>query len=74
VEERIEERQVDHLAEAAVHFDLAQRDHHARRAVEAGVRIGHVHRRQHRLAVGEAVERREARDPSTSVPKPGRRR
>src|SRR5207244_1747868 len=61
-EERIEERQVDHLALAAVHLDFTQRDEHSGYAVEPGVRIGHVDRWQHRLAIGKAVEGGEARD------------
>jgi len=58
---RIEQRQIDHLPLPAVHFDFPQRDHHRTGAVETRVGIRHVHRRQHRLAIGEAVQRREAR-------------
>jgi hypothetical protein len=62
LEDRIEQRQVDHLPAAAVHLDFAQRDHRRGRAVQPGIRIGHVHRRQHRLAVGKTVERGESRN------------
>ena len=59
-EQRIEQRQVHHLALAAVHLDLAQRHHHRAVAVERGHGVGEIHRRQHRLAVAEAVHRGEA--------------
>ena len=55
----IEEALVDHLA-LPRRFRVAQRDHRGGGAVETRIAIGHVHRRQHRLAVGEAVHRGEA--------------
>ncbi len=60
-EDRIEQRQVDHLTRAAALLDLAQRDQHGARAVEARDHVGERERRQHRRAVGEAVLRRESR-------------
>ena len=59
-EQRIEQRQVERLALAAVHFDLAQRHHDGAIAVQRGHGVGEIHRRQHRLAVLEAVHRGEA--------------
>ena len=60
-EDRIEQRQVDHLARAAALLDLAQRDQHGVRAVKSRHHVGERERRQHRRAVGEAVLRRKAR-------------
>ena len=60
-EQRIEQRQVEHLALAAVHLDLAQRHQRGTVAIEGGHAVGEIHRRQYRLAVLEAVHRREAR-------------
>ena len=57
----IEQRKVDDLAGAAVVLDLAQRDQRRGRAEEAGDAVGQVHRRQHRLAVLEAVDGGKAR-------------
>ena len=60
-EQRIEQRQVDHLALAAAHLDIAQADHHRRRPGQSGDAVGEIHRRQDRLAVGKAVDGSEAR-------------
>jgi hypothetical protein len=60
-EHGVEQRQIDHLAAPAVLLDFAQGDHRGGRAVEPGHGIREVHRRQHRLAVGETVERSESR-------------
>ena len=59
-EQGIEQRQVHHLALAAVHLDLAQRHHHRAVAVECRNGVGEIHRRQHRLAIAEAVHRGKA--------------
>jgi len=59
-EQRIEQRQVQHLAVAAVHLDLAQRHHHGAVAVECGHAVGQVHGWQDGFAVGETVHRGEA--------------
>ena len=58
---RLEQRQVDHLAGAALHARAPQRHHRGAGAVQAGRHVAEEHRRQHRLAVGEAVHRGEAR-------------
>ncbi len=58
-EQWIEQRQVEHLARAAVDLDLAQRHQHRAIAVQRRHAVGEIHRRQHRLAVGKAVHRGE---------------
>ena len=52
--DRLQQRQVDDLALAALDLDLAQRDHGGVGAVEAGHHVGERGRRQHRGAVGKA--------------------
>src|SRR5687767_1402080 len=59
-EQRVEQRHVDDLA-AAGQLGRAQRDQRGRGAVESRDGVGEVHRRQHGLAVAEAVHRRKAR-------------
>ena len=63
VEDRVEQRQVDHLAPAAVHLHLPERRHGREGASEAGDRVGEIHRRQDGLAIREAVHVGEAREP-----------
>ena len=53
-EERVEQREVDDLAGAAT-LGHAQRDHRGGGAVEAGIAIRHVHRRQDGLAILEKL-------------------
>jgi hypothetical protein len=59
--QRFQQRQIDHLPHAAADFDMAQRDHHRKRAVGACGAIGKLIRRQYRFAVGKAIERGKAR-------------
>jgi hypothetical protein len=59
-EQRVEQRQVDDLAIAALCFDLAQRDHHRKGAIEPGDHVGERGRRQGRFAVGKTGARRVA--------------
>jgi len=54
-EDRLEQREVDHLPGTAAQLHLAQRRHHRERTLDAGDHVGQRERRQHRLAVGEAV-------------------
>ena len=61
-EDRLDQREVDHLAPAARRLGGAQRGERGDRAVEPGERIGHGEGRQHRLAVGKAVHRGKARE------------
>ena len=56
----VEQGEVDHLSPPGA-LGMAQRDQGGGGAVEAGVGVAHEHRRQHRLAVGEAVYGGEAR-------------
>ena len=60
-EQRVEQRQVDDLAGAALGLDLAQRDHHRKGAIEPGDHVGERGRRQGRLAVGKTGARGIAR-------------
>ena len=86
-EHAVEEREVDDLAAAGLHFDVAQRRHHRVGAVEAGDHVGRGQRRQGRRLVREAVEVRVAghaldqtcrspvaRDRGRSAPSPKRAR
>ena len=59
--DRLQQRQIDDLALAALDLDLAQRDHGGIGAVEPGHHVGERRRRQHRRAVGKAGLGRVAR-------------
>jgi hypothetical protein len=62
-EERIEQRQIDHLTRPGPDLDIAQRDHRGRRAVDAGDPIGQIHGWEDGFPVGKTVDGRKARDP-----------
>ena len=63
-------REVYHLPRAALHLALANRNQHGHRAVEARRHVRQRHRRQHRLAVSEAVVVRESRHRLHQRPEP----
>jgi hypothetical protein len=58
--DRLDQRQIDHLARAAADLDRAQRRERRGGAPQPGKRVGHGERRQHRRAVGKAVHRGKA--------------
>ena len=60
-EDRVEQRQIDDLARAALDLDPAQRHHDREGAVQPGDHVGQRGRRQYRLAVGKAGARGIAR-------------
>ena len=69
-DEGLEQREVDHLAAAALPLDLPERHHDSERAVEPRHHVGEGERREGRRLVGKAVLVREARHRLDEGPEP----